>query len=190
MCCCPSTSFVYELSICLLWKLQDVVGKHHMVEQLCSNKLESFLVVDTNMESFGSVKAGLSLMNSNGFFIFSTEDVFSIIDFSKAPIDDGVVDNPVCNDNKQIGVSSPLPFKSSRWKGIGKASPQRYKRSQFYGPSHVASAMEMINTGENSPYLFELDFEDKLQSPCRDGVLQSMKGALEEASSIQRRAGS
>ena len=59
---------------------------------------------------------------------------------------------------------------------------------QFYGPSHVASVMEMMNAGENSPCFLELAFEDELQSPCRDGVLQSMKGVLEEASSIQRRA--
>ena len=89
---------------------------HHMIEH-------SFLVVDTNTESFGSVKAGQSLVNSNGFFTFSAEDAFSTIDFSKAPIDDGVVDSPLCNNNKETGVSSPLPLKSSRWKGIGKASP-------------------------------------------------------------------
>ena len=71
-----------------------------MVEQSCSIILESFLVVDTNTESFGSVKARLSLINNNGFFIFSIEDAFSTIDFSKAPIDDGVVDSPLCNDNK------------------------------------------------------------------------------------------
>jgi hypothetical protein len=53
-------------------------------------------VVDTNTESFRSVKAGPSLVNSNGFFIFSAEDAFSTIDFSKAPIDDGIVDSPLC----------------------------------------------------------------------------------------------
>jgi len=148
------------------------------------------VVVDTNTESFGSVKEGLSLVSSNGFFIFSADDAFSKIDFSKAPIDDGVVDSPVCNDNKETGVSFPLPFKSSRWKGIGKASPQRFTRSQFYGPSHVANSMEMMNAGENSPYFLELASEDELQAPCRDEVAQSMKGVLEEASSMQRRAGS
>ena len=105
-------------------------------------------------------------MNSNGFFIFSAEDAFSTIDFSKAPIDDRIVDSPLCNNNKQTGVSSSLPFKSSRWKGIGKASPQSYKRSrqslQFYRPSHVASAMEMTNTSENSPCFLELASEVEL----------------------------
>jgi hypothetical protein len=210
--CCPSTSYVYELPICLLWKLQDVVCKHHMVEQSCSTILESFLAVDTNTESFGSVKAGLSLVNSNGFFIFSAEDAFSTIDFSKAPIDDGVVDSSLYNDNKQTSVSSPSPFKSSRWNGIGKASPQRYRRSRqsskFYGPFHVASAIEMTNAGENSPCFLELASEVELQAPCTDDstivqnmggrpnpncssniVLQS-KGVLEEASGMQRRAGS
>ena len=80
-------------------------------------------MVDTNTESFGSVKEGLSLVNNNGFFIFLAEDVFSTIDFSKAPIDDGIVDSPLCNDNKQTGVSSSSLFKSSRWNGIGKAYP-------------------------------------------------------------------
>jgi hypothetical protein len=94
VCCCPSTSYIYELPIFLLWKLQDVVRKHNMVEQSCSTILESFLVLDTNTESFGSMTAGPSLMNSSGFFIFSAEDAFSTIDFSKAPIDDGVVDSP------------------------------------------------------------------------------------------------
>jgi hypothetical protein len=172
VCCCLSTSHIYELPICLLWKLQDVVRKHHMVEQSCSTILESFLALDTNTKSFGSVKAGPSLVNSNGFFIFSAEDAFSTIDFSKAPIDDGVVDSPLCNDNKQTGVSSPSPFKSSRWNGIRKASPQRYKRSrqgsQFYGPSHVASAMEMTNASENSPCFLEPASEVELQAPCTD----------------------
>src|SRR5665811_1472715 len=95
VCYCTSAFYVYELPSCLLWKLQDVVRKHD-----CSTILESFLVVDTNTESFGSVKAGPSLVNTNGFFIFSAEDAFSTIDFSKAPIEDGVVDSPLCNDNK------------------------------------------------------------------------------------------
>jgi hypothetical protein len=102
-----------------------VVRKHRDYSTI----LESFLASDTKTESFGSVRAGPSPVNSNGFFIFSAEDAFSTIDFSKAPIDDGVVDSPLCNKNKKIGVSSPLPLKSSRWNGIGKAS-QRYKRSR------------------------------------------------------------
>jgi hypothetical protein len=188
--------------------LQDVVRKHHD----CSTILESFLALDMNTESFGSVKAGPSPVNNNGFFIFSAEDAFSTIDFSKAPIDDGVVDSPLCNDNKQIGVSSPSPLKSSRWNGIGKASPQRYRRSrqssQFYGSSHVASVMEMTNAGENSLCFLEPASEVELEALCIDDttivlnmgartnpncpsniVLQS-KGILEEASGMQRRAGS
>jgi hypothetical protein len=116
------------------------------------------------------------------------------------------------NDNKQTGVSSPSPFKSSRWNGIGKASPQRYRRSrqssQFYGPSHVASAMEMTNVGENSPCFLEPASEVELQAPCIDDstIVQNMgarpnpncssnivlqnKGVLEEATGMQRRAGS
>jgi len=161
-----------------------------MIEHDCSTILESYLVVDTNTESFGSVKAGPSLVNSTGFFIFSAEDACSTIDFSKAPIDDGVVDSPLCQDNEETGVSSFLPFKSSRWKGIKKASAQRYRRSPFYGPSDVASAMEMTNAGENSPCFLELASEEELQAPCRDEVLQSVKGVLEEDSSVERRAGS
>jgi hypothetical protein len=180
VCCCPSTSYVYELPICLLWKLQNVVRKHNMVEQSCSTILESFLALDTNTESFESVTAGPSLVNSNGFFIFSTEDAFSTIDFSKVPIDDGVVDSPFCNNNKEIGVSSPSPLKSSRWNGIGKNSPHKYRRSrqssQFYGPVHVASAMEMTNAGENCPCFLEPASEVELQAPCADDstIVQNM----------------
>ena len=100
-----------------------------MIEHDCSTISESFVVVDTNTKSFGSMKAGSSLVNSTRFFIFLAEDVFSTIEFSKAPIDDRIVDSPLCKDNKETGVSPPLPFKDSRWKGIIKASPQRYKRS-------------------------------------------------------------
>jgi hypothetical protein len=82
------------------------------------------------------------------------------------------VDSLLCNNNKETGVSSPSPFKSSRWNGIGKFSAQRYKKlrqsSQFYGPSHVASAMEMTNDGENSPYFLEPASEVELQAPCID----------------------
>ena len=154
-----------ELWICPLWKLQDVVGRHHMLEQSRSNILESVLVVDTNMESFGSVKAGPSLVNSTGFFIFSAEDACSAIDFSKAPIDDGVVDSLPCNNSKQSGVSSSLPLKSWRWKAIGITSPQRDRRSQCNGPFHVANAMEMTNAGANSPFALKLASEDELRSP-------------------------
>ena len=48
----------------------------------------------------------------------------------------------------------------------------------------------MMNAGKNSPCFLELGSEDELQSPCRDEVLQSMKGVLEEASSMERQAGS
>jgi hypothetical protein len=185
-----------------------VVRKHRD----CSTILESFLAFDTKTESFGSMRAGPSFVNSNGFFIFSAEDAFSTIDFSKAPIDDGVVDSPLCNDNKKIGVSSPSPLKSSRWNGIGKASPQRYRRSrqssQFYGPSHVASTMEMANAGENSPCFLEPACEVELEALCTDertivlnrgartnpncssNIVLQGKGVLAEASAMQRRAGS
>lgn len=165
--------FLYELPICLLWELQDVVRKHD-----CSTILESFVVVDTNTESFGSVEGGPSLVNSTGFFIFSAEDAFSTIDFSKAPIDDGVVDSPLWNNKKQSTVSSPLALKSSRWKDMGKAFPERYRRSQFNGPSHVASAMAMANAGENSPCFLEAASEDELQGASTDEVLQSMREVL------------
>lgn len=169
VCCCASTFYVCDLSIWLLWKLQGVEYKHNMVKQECSTILDSYLVVDTSTESFGSVTPGPSLVNSTGFFIFSAEDAFSTIDFSKAPIDDGVVDSPLCKDNEETGVSS-LSFKSSRWRGISKASPQRYRRSPFYGPPDVASAMEMTNAGENSPSFPELASSEELQAPYRDEV--------------------
>jgi hypothetical protein len=183
-----------------------------MLEQSCSNILESFLEVDTNTESFGSVKPRPSFVNSNGFFIFSTEDAFSTIDFSKVPIDNGVVDSPPSNDNKQTVVSSPSPFKSSRWNGIIKAFPQKYRRSrqswQFYGRSHVASTMEMSNAGENSPCSLEPGSEVQLQASCTNdstivenmgtrpnpncssNIMLQTKGLSEEVGGMQRRAGS
>jgi hypothetical protein len=129
-------------------------------------------VGDTTTESFGSVKPGLSFVNSNGFFIFSAEDASSTIDFSKAPIDEGIVDSPPSNDNKETVVCFPSPLKSSRWNGICKASPKRYRSSrqswQFYGPSHVASALEMTNASENSPCFLQPG-SGKEQLACRGG---------------------
>jgi hypothetical protein len=170
--------------------LQDVVEKKNMIEHDCSTILDSYLVVDTSTESFGSVKAGPSLVNSTGFFIFSAEDAFSTIDFSKALIEDGVVDSPLCVDNEETSVSSFLSFKSSMWRGIKKASPQRYIKSTLYRPYDVASALEMTNAGENSPCFLELDSEEELQAPCREEALQSIRAVLEEACSMERRAGS
>jgi hypothetical protein len=153
-----------------------------MLEQSCSTILESFLVGDTNTESFGSMKPGPSFMNSNGFFIFSTEDASSTIDFSKARIDEGVVDSLPSNDNKQIVVCFPSPLKSLRWNGICKASPEWYTRSrqswQFYGPSHVASAMEMTNAGENYPCFLQPSSEVQLQALCtNDNTIMENMGA-------------
>jgi hypothetical protein len=152
--------------------MQDVVRKHNMLEQSCSTILESLLVGDTNTESFGSVKPGPSYVNSNGFFIFSAEDASSTIDFSKAPIDEGVVDSPPSNDNKENVVCFTSLLKNSKWNGICKASPERYRRSrqswQFFGPPHVASTMEMTNATENSPCFLQPSSEVQLQASCKN----------------------
>ena len=50
--------------------------------------------------------------------------------------------------------------------------------------------MEMTNVGENSSCFLELASEVELQALCRDEVLYSMKEVLEEASSVQKQAGS
>ena len=47
---------------------------------------------------------------------------------------------------------------------------------QFYGPSLVASAMEMTNVGENSPCFLEPASEIELLAPCTDDntIVQNM----------------
>jgi hypothetical protein len=60
------------------------------------------------MELFGSGKPGPSLGNSKGFFVFSAADASSTIDFSKAPLQEGVVDSP---PNKDIVVLQFVPHR-------------------------------------------------------------------------------
>jgi hypothetical protein len=49
-------------------------------------------------------------VNNKDFFIFSTVDVSSIIDFSRAVIDEGVVDSPLNKEIGQISFVLSLPF--------------------------------------------------------------------------------
>jgi hypothetical protein len=95
-----------------------------------------------------------------------------------------------------------------RWWSNNSGYKKSRQSSQFYGPPHVASAMEMANAGENSPFFLEPTCEIELEALCTDErtivlnmgartnpncssniVLQS-KGVLAEASAMQRRAGS
>lgn len=46
-----------------------------------------------NIEPYGSWKVGLLFVNNKAFFMFPTADVSSTIDFSKAVLEKGVVDN-------------------------------------------------------------------------------------------------
>ena len=66
--------------------------------------VKSFLVGARNTESFGSGKPGPFLENNKGFFMFSTIDASSTIDFSRAPIDKTVVKNPPSKDVGQTIV--------------------------------------------------------------------------------------
>ena len=143
---CLWTCYIYELAISLLYYLQDVVCKQNLLEQSCSNILESFLVGATNTESFGLMKPRPSFGNNKGFFKFLVANASSTIDFLKAPIDEGIVDSPPSKDSGQIVVCSLLPLRSSRWNGICRASLERYielaQPRKLYRPSHVASAFE------------------------------------------------
>jgi hypothetical protein len=61
------------------------------------------------MVSCESEEVGQFAVNSKGFFTFSAIDASSTIDFSRARIDEGVVDNPPPKDNDQIPRCSPSP---------------------------------------------------------------------------------
>jgi hypothetical protein len=120
---CLWTSYVYEVAISLLYYLQDV---SNVLEQSCSNISESFLVGATNTESFGSGKRGPSFGNSKGFFIFLAVDASSTIDFSRAPIDNGVVESPPSKDVGQTIVCSSSPLRSSRRNRVCRPSSDGY----------------------------------------------------------------
>ena len=119
-----------------------------------------------NTESFGLGKPRPSFGNSKGFFMFSTANASSTIDFSKAAIDEGVVESPPSNDVGQTIVCLPSPLRSSKRNGIYRSSSEKYIGSAhlqlLYGPSHVGSALEMTNAGESS-----LCFEVQIQATCR-----------------------
>jgi hypothetical protein len=67
----------------------------------------------TNTESFGSGKVGPSFANSKGFFIFSTKNASSNIDFSRALIDEEVVESPPSKEIGQTPLYSIQPSRSS-----------------------------------------------------------------------------
>jgi hypothetical protein len=142
-----------------------------VLEQSCSNISESLLVGATNTESFGLGKQGPSFGNSKGFFMFSAADASSTIDFSRAPIDDGVVETPPSKDVGQTIVYSSSPLRSSRRNGVCRPSSDGYTRSahlqQLYGPSQICSAFEMTNAGESSPFSGQDGSEIQLQAPYR-----------------------
>jgi hypothetical protein len=143
-----------KLPFFLVCYIQEGGQKKNLLEQSCSTRSESFLVDGTNTESFGSGKPGPSFGNSKGFFIFSAVDASSTIDFSRAPIDEGEVESPPSNDVRQTIVYSPSSLRNSKRNGICRSSSERYTGSahprQLYGPSHVGSALEMMNAGESS----------------------------------------
>jgi hypothetical protein len=165
-----------KLRFFLVCYIQEGGQKQNLLEQSCSTRSESFLVgatktesflVDaTNTESFGSGKPGPSFGNSKGFFLFSATEASSTIDFSRAPVDEGVVESPPSNDVGQTIVCSPFPLRSSNTNGVCRFRSERYTGSahprQLYGPSHVGSPLEMTNVGESSPC-----FEVQNHATCR-----------------------
>jgi hypothetical protein len=125
----------------------------------CLIMSESILVGTTNTESFGSGKPGPSFGNSKGFFMFSTADTLSTIDFSKAPLQEGVVDSPPSKDIVCTIVCSPSPLRNSKKDRICRSSfSERYDGSapsrQLYSsvPSNVRSAFDVTNAGDNAPH--------------------------------------
>jgi hypothetical protein len=165
-----------KLRFFLVCYIQEGGQKQNLLEQSCSTKsesflvgatnIESFLVGATNTESFGSGKRGPSSGNSKGFFMFSAADASSTIDFSRAPIDEGVVESPPSSDVGQTIVCSRSPLTISNKNGVYRFRPERYTGSahprQLYGPSHVGSPLEMMNVDESSPC-----FEVQIQATCR-----------------------
>jgi hypothetical protein len=127
--------------------------------------------------------------------MFSAMDASSTIDFSRAAIDKGVVESPPSKDVGQTIVCSPSPLRSSRKNGICRSSSKRYTGSahppQLCGPSHVCSALEIMNAGESSPY-----FEFQIQATCRtnnrvkhmseEQILEKMGATSESYQSSQR----
>jgi hypothetical protein len=142
-----------------------------VLKQLCSNISESILVGATNTESFESGKQGPSFGNSKGFFMFSAANAFSTVDFSRAPIDDGIVESPPSKDVGQTIVCSPSPLRSSRRNGVCRPSSNGYTGSahprQLYGLSQIHNAFEMTNASESSPFSGHDGSEIQLQASCR-----------------------
>jgi hypothetical protein len=107
------------------------------------------LVNATNTESFGSGKAGPSFVNNKGFFMFSTADASSTIDFSKAAIDEGAVDCLPSKEIWQTPLYSPSPLKNSSKDGNCRSlSLMRYgglaHLRQLYGSGPCKGALAWI----------------------------------------------
>ena len=69
------------------------------------------------MKSFGSRKVGPSFVNSE-LFLFSTANASSTIDFSKAAIDEGIVDNFLSKEIRRTPLCFSLLSKELKkgWK--------------------------------------------------------------------------
>jgi hypothetical protein len=74
----------YVVAIYLKYSLQVVTDGEEQLQLSTPNITGSFITGGTNMVSCESRKVGLSTVNSKGFFMFSTADASSTIDFSKA----------------------------------------------------------------------------------------------------------
>jgi hypothetical protein len=92
-----------------MWSLQVVTNGKELLQLSTPNISGSFIVGGTNTMSCESEKAGQSAVNSKGFFIFSTVDASSMVDFSRTGIHEGVLDSPPPKDNGQIPRCSPSP---------------------------------------------------------------------------------
>lgn len=152
-------STLYAITIHLSCLLQVATGGTKRLELSYFNILGSFMASGTNIVSYELGKVGLPVVNSKGFFMFLAVDASSTIDFSRAAIDEGVVDSLPREDIGQTLVCSPSLLKSSRKDGIYRSlCSEKYREStnphQLYGngPSHVSNGLDMTNVGESSPH--------------------------------------
>jgi hypothetical protein len=70
--------------------------------------------IATKMDSYGLGKVEPSFANNKGFFMVSTVDLSSIIDFSLVAIDEGVIDSPSSKEIGRTPLHSPSFSKNSK----------------------------------------------------------------------------
>ena len=149
-------STLYVITNYLSCTLQVAIGGTKQLELSCSDISKSFMASGTNTMLYESGNIGLSIVNSKGFFMFSAADVSLTIDFSRAELNEGILESPPNKGNGRIPVCSPSSLKNSRKDGICRSlSPERYGGSmhprQLYknGPFHISNGLDIANASES-----------------------------------------